>query len=270
MGPMRKQIHVVFGESAAGLLRRGLAEIGRRERVVTPDDDFSFGPLSPDDAAVRARWVTDMLGYADWAGAPIGHVYALMQFITPVDRLGSTHDGDIIAWFSPDRASSLCGYLCWLTRIGDRPIRLNRITEMGYRQPEQLAAHVDSHVELRDREREDALAAWQTLVRENAPLRILSDAGLVSVPLEHFDAALLERTGEQWQKVNRVVAETYVDLLDGGGYPPDYLVLASRLRALARGGALEWQGNLDDIRRLEVRLPEGAVQGRGPVAPTSD
>lgn len=254
---MRSQIHIVFDGSAAGCLRRGLAEIGRRERVITPDDDFSFGPLSSDDAAVRSQWVTDVLGYADWAGAPLGHVYPPMPFITPIDELGSTHDGDIIAWVSPDRASSLCGYLCWLARVGDRPIRLNRIIGMSLLQPEQLVAHVDSHVELLGTEREDALAAWQGLVSENAPLRVLSDAGLVSAPLEYFDEALLAKAGQQWRKVMRVAAETHVGLLDGGGYPPGDLVLASRLRALARSGALEWQGNLDDIRHCEIRLPGG-------------
>jgi hypothetical protein len=251
---LHNHIHIVFGPSAAGTLRSVLADLGRRRRVLSPVDDFSYGPLAPDDAATRAQWERDVLGHVwpaqvTWPGFPE---------VAP--DIGLEHDGDIIAWVSPDRTSSLCRYLWWLSRVGDRPIRLNSINHMDLMYPEQFLAHLESHVELSAGDRHVALDRWQALVNENAPLRILTDAGLVSAPLDHFDAALLAHVTGSWKKMSWVVGGAIVAISDETGcFQTGDMVLGGRLRALARSGVIEWRGDLDHFLHWEVRLPGGGA-----------
>lgn len=102
-------------------------------------------------------------------------------------------------------------------------------------------------------------ALWSKLRAENAPLRILTDDGLVSAPLNHFDADLLSHVGSEWTRANRVVGETLAALQSqqvGGGAVSQCsdLVLFARLRALVEQGALDSQGDIYSpqlkVRRL--------------------
>jgi len=49
---------------------------------------------------------------------------------------------------------------------------------------------------------------WQRLRHENAPLRVLTDDGLVSAPIDHFDGRIRERITDSWQTCGHVVGDT--------------------------------------------------------------
>jgi hypothetical protein len=50
-------LHVVCGDSAAGLLRQALRKAGRQERVLAFPDNLSFGPINPPDVGLRLEWM---------------------------------------------------------------------------------------------------------------------------------------------------------------------------------------------------------------------
>ena len=240
-------MHVVFGQSAAASLREALRTAGREETVLAPEDDFSFGPLVPADADVRARWVQDTLGYSEWAGST--------EATLSIASDSAVYGRPPIAWISPDSASSVAGFLWWLSQLGDRPVRQNRISRLGLHSPNLLEGLLDLHVELTASDRGDAIALWQTLKRENAPLRVLTNTGLVSAPIEYFDDALLAHVHEDWQKMAFIVGKTLMGFHDEGRFQTGDLVLASRLRTLVLSGTIECRGDLYQMRHCELRLP---------------
>lgn len=242
---LSRQLHVVFGLSAAGLLRRALFASGRKETVISPGDDFSFGPLAPADPVVRARWVEEILGDSDWMDLARGA-------LTIVSTTVASERAPIV-WVAPDNASSVAGFLWWLSQIGHLPVRQNSVPRLGLFGPEILQGWLDQHVPLTALERGRALKSWQTLVSENAPLRVLSDNGLVSAPIEYFDELLLSHLDGHWRKFAHVVGMSLSSFYDEGRFQTGHLVLASRLRTLARSGTIEWRGDLHQMRYCELR-----------------
>ena len=88
--------------------------------------------------------------------------------------------------------------------------------------------------------------------RENAPFRVVTQEGLVSAPVEHFDGALLTQMDSDWRNVNRVIGDTM-----GLRFEPYWqvgdLMLKARLVALAESGKVELSG--DPLERgTKVRL----------------
>lgn len=242
------QLHVVFNLSAAETLRKTLREIDRGGSVFGLEDDFSFGPIGSADPALRARWVEDALGYSGWADVS----ESTLQLI----KATTAAEDPPIAWISPDSARSVAGFLWWLSQIGDGPVRQNRIDRMGLMNPDRLRVCIDGPVQLTEGERKKASDNWQALARENAALRVLSGSALVSAPLTVFDDLLLSNVQKDWKKMALVVGTTLATFYDDGVFQTCDLVLASRLRALARSGTIEWRGDLDQIVGCEVRLAQ--------------
>jgi Domain of unknown function (DUF1835) len=102
-------LHIVFTPSAAGDLRRALAEIALADRVVCPFDNYGFGPIHPPDADARRRWVEDELGYTGWEDV-IGQTDAFWrESLSALDRK--------VAWFSRRSAQEYSGNGCGVLGI---------------------------------------------------------------------------------------------------------------------------------------------------------
>jgi Domain of unknown function (DUF1835) len=65
-------LHIVFGDSAAALLRLALRRAARRERVLAFPDNLSFGPINPPDPQRRFEWMQRHLNASprDWDWLP--------------------------------------------------------------------------------------------------------------------------------------------------------------------------------------------------------
>ncbi|WP_145203812.1 DUF3658 domain-containing protein [Sphingobium sp. B2] len=241
------QLHVVFGRSAAGTLQQALEVAGREGIVVAPYDDFSFGPIDRDDANARAQWVENELGYSDWQ--------KIFEDSLPVLSASMEASKPPIAWISPDSAHSAAGFLWWLSHMADKECQILDVPRLSLLDPESMTEYLDKAEPLSAGRRARSLGLWLQLQAENAPLRILGDAGLMSAPLEHFDAALLEHATPEWQKMARIVAGVLGDFFLEGIYQTSDLVLGSRLADLAEAGILEWRGDLGHMASCEMRLP---------------
>lgn len=79
----------------------------------------------------------------------------------------------------------------------------------------------------------------------------------MSAPLSFFDPLLLSSATPEWQKFARVIGEALSDFLTTSVLQTGDLVLCARARALAEAGRLESRGDLTDIHRSELRLPNG-------------
>jgi hypothetical protein len=276
-------LHIVFGDSAGGTLRRALREARREEKVVAYWDDLSFGPISPPDPADRAAWAgrelrfpMHRLGFSLERNVTIisdDPPNAARKLLNEVakfwDEVLSAH-GRRVIWMSRRAAYEYAGFLECIWRIGDERLDVGDLTEIsvawpnGRREPVmsvgELPPRVFAENTLWDRaapltpgERDRYREMWRKLRVENAPFRVVAGDDLVSAPITFYDEWLMSCTVGQWRKAARVIAETMRTAMTHGHYVGD-LVLSGRLQALAAAGRLESQGDLSKPRFSEVRL----------------
>ena len=90
---------------------------------------------------------------------------------------------------------------------------------------------------------------------EEAQARLLTAADL-----KRIDECLLSNTSHQWRKGARVIGQTMLVL--GPEFPglPD-VFYSTRIKHLAKTGAIEAAGNLDRMRYSEIRLQDKKPMG---------
>ena len=261
LGPVGKTIHVVFGLSAAGSVREALKRVDRPDKIVGLVDDFSYGPTDPSDTKARRIFVQDVLGY-DFEDEDIRKLRKAF-WRKSLDRKARR-----IVWLSRWSPVEYCNFLAWLERNGDAPFELVDLTDTrlpGWRDPsilepvpctasvgtEQFVQHRlwDRGEPFSTHQRLEAMRLWFRLRSDDAPLRVTTPEGLVSAPIDYFDADILSRIGDTWIGAGRVVGETMGAMMtnsfrEGGVHQCGDLVLFSRVRALVEAGVLTKKGRL--------------------------
>jgi hypothetical protein len=84
---------------------------------------------------------------------------------------------------------------------------------------------------------------------------------LTAADLKRIDECLLSKTSHQWGKVARVIGQTMLVLDREFPGLPD-VFYSTRIKHLAKSGAIETAGNLDRIRYSEIRLPDQKLRGQ--------
>ena len=260
----------MFGASAAASLRKGLAQAGRKEKVVCLFDDFSFGPINPPDPLARIHWADIQLGCSDWAA-----VVAATQPFLAASLSGDVHP---VAWYSRRDAREYSNFLWWLSQLNYGQcdaIDLTdlKITRPGYEGqgaestsvvsaslllPKELIDLIDTSCLLPSDRRCRYVNDWIRLTNEDAPLRVLDKMNLVSAPITFFDELLLSCADHSFRKMARVVGTALAKVWESDLHQAGDIVLAARVRALVEAGALESRGDLAEMRFCEVRLAERA------------
>lgn len=261
-------VHVVFGMSAAASLRQAVARLGLEQPVVGLPDDLSLGPIDPPANDLRVKWMEDILGYdgfdAHWKHADLFRDRATDSGIIP------------IVWVCRRCAEEYCGFLEFLWRIGDQPFRVVDITDIELRRSPGRpgsqtwitptfgfvtagamidARLIDRRTTLSVRQLADYRETWAKLRAENAAFRIVTEQGLSSAPIPHFDNVIVSCVTEEWQTCARVVGSAIDKLSDGNFDQCGDLVLWSRVKTLANEGVFENRGDGDQIGESFVRRP---------------
>jgi len=260
-----KTLHIAPGYSAGGTLRQAIRDANRNEEVLFFRDDLSCGPIDTDDLAVRVAWWTRFYG-DDWET----EVAPLKAFW---DRVVTTDDR-LVVWFGRHSALELAFFLAWADRLGDRSCSIVDVTgvqlpsnrpdgspalspldsRVAIMPPHQLRSLLGSERQVTAQQVEEARQQWRRLKAENAPFRIVTSAGLVSAPLDHFDSLLMERVTGEWRKVARVVGDTMGYNSEPYWQVGDIMLLA-RVIALIGEGKLLADGDPWDMHSCRVRLP---------------
>ena len=240
-------IHVMFSPSAAGTLRQALLMADRKDEVLCPLDNFSFGPIATDDAEARIGWVDEVLGITNWKDV----AEKSADFLAAFKDLNAS----LTAWLSRQETLTYSGFLWWLSHVGEMPVSIIEVAELSQMNEHTMFGLLDHAVALGAEARSDYETRWEQLKRENAPFRVIKDGELVSAKIDHFDDSLLRHVTRHWRKMARIVAGTLVEFDDAGIYQTGDLVLGARLADLAEAGKLEWQGDLSNMRNCELRLP---------------
>lgn len=259
---MTERVHFVSGDSAAGSIKQALVGLGRNEMVLSLTDALGVGPLQGyDDPSLRARWCETRLGYRYWRIPSVRRFWrvAVDPTITPVVWLSSR---------SVDQLSCLLE-LVWRRQHPPHVIDVANLDLPAYRYDLRtsvaiirheilIQAQVLDHARpLTAREVSTLRRRWHWLRAENAELRVLTPAGLVSASLDHFDAVILARVPVEWELCARVIGNVLgsPELRDEFDQCASDLFLWSRLLALVDDGQLEGQGDFQTMRSTSVRRP---------------
>jgi hypothetical protein len=259
-----RTLHIAPGDSAGGSLRMAMRDAGLDDDVLSWLDDLSCGPIASDAPLERAEWWRPFHGDR--------HIEA--DFKAFWDRVAATEDR-LVVWFGRHSASKLAFFLAWADRLGDRPYEYIDVTgrqfpvtrrdgsqaisppmqSVGIMNPDMLKSLLGTESTATPEQRDEFRRTWRRLKAENAPFRVVTEAGLVSAPVDCFDPLILERATTEWKKVARVVGETM-----GYNYEPFIQVgdvmLRSRVVDLVSEGKLLADGDPSDMRSCSVRLPD--------------
>jgi hypothetical protein len=249
-------LHVMPSASAGGSMQVALRDVKSNDEVLAFRDDLSCGPIDSDDASSRAKW------WAPWYD-PEDTQRELRLFWDVLER--TKHE--IVLWFSRESALEFSFFYQCATRLGARPYRVvelggspgtlddparrNAVLEtVSTRQPEQLRALIALQSPPTNAVIERTAARWSELRQENAPFRVVTSKGLVSTPVDHFDAALLAEVTRAPRGVRSIIGKA----MSQHPYQVGSMMLLSRLAALVGEGRLAVHGDAADLWSAAVAL----------------
>jgi hypothetical protein len=255
-------LHVAPGPSAAVSLREALRIAGRDEEVLTFCDDLSCGPIAIDGPQSRSAWWAEQF---DWPGREeelqVFRDRLMAADICPIIWFGgyAAHELAFRMEFARLMAGRHYSYIDvtglrfevrWANGSEGEVRRAKAVSEMP---PLALAELIGTEQPAVMETERRCWRDWDQLRKENAPFRIVTPAGLRSVPLTYFDQRVLDHTGADWTPAALVIGRAL-----GAGEDPYYQVgdlsLHQRLIALVDKGTLEAEGDPREIRACKVRI----------------
>lgn len=253
-------IHLVVGDTAAGVLREAMA-FGAlpAAEVVRFRDIYCLGPLGALGTAAgpasRAAYWAELLPTTP---PPVADFEAEEERYRDVQERAA--HVSLLAWVGAHSSAQL-----WLERLAAAlagraaTLRMIDASEAGGRRAvSQYPPRAVGALLARERILGDAdLAALARDWQENAAVASgvrRWHAGRISHHADAFyDNLLLIQCDRSWQPAAQVVGAAQWDCDEFLGD----VFFAWRLRCLARAGRLQWQGAQDDLKAARVRLPTG-------------
>ena len=227
--------------------------MGREEMVIFPDD-LSCGPIDRIDATSRITWWNRIWDFDDQGP----RIAAFWQ------RLANP-DETVVVWTGRGSAREHCFLLAVAHALRGQAFSLIDVTGMGMgadepswrgrlgtQVPNVLRGLIGTERGVGEAEQAALAARWEGLQRENAPFRVATEQGVVSVPDDYFDDDLLAEASEQPTRAARVIGgalgrgRAYMQVGD--------VMLLVRLVALVEAGRLVADGDPWNMRECFVRL----------------
>ncbi|WP_067905025.1 DUF3658 domain-containing protein [Nocardia vaccinii] len=258
-------LHIAPNAAAGAGISTALAHIGCGDMVLVNNEDFSCGRIDPAALLQRELSVEGIdVTEPDRQPHPAAVTVSTQRLWAHLD---ADHDARPIVWVGRASAQELSFYLYFAARFGDRPWSVIDVTglhlprsprnsetgevvpEMGEAakparsvaelHPEQLRLVLDSARPLDKQERDRLAERWHTLQAEQAPLRVVTDAGLSSAPADYFDQSLLVHIPATPTPMAQVIADT----MGAQRLPVNDYVLHRRLIEMIHTGRLTADGD---------------------------
>lgn len=267
---MDSYIHIVFGDSARGVLRYFFKSndseyIGE---VIGIQNDFSLGPIfeinSETGMKNRFEWLKNI--YADVEGGEyLSHLEK--TFFKELSSINSIiKNSKVILWHG-ENACDQAGirYLTYLLRdkelfeVNVSVLSLCTADGINYQarslgecSPDRICGLL-SEIKIMNLERVQQLCEdFENLRASKANLRIFKDHKIIDVDESYYDDALLYNCSFAFQKTARVIGAAMgsVDQIISDTY------LEYRVKKLIENGKLDYRGELLSMRDYEIKLQE--------------
>lgn len=268
-------LHIAFDPSARASLRQAFPD----DRTLAFWDDLSFGSIDSPDPRRRADSIERDFGFA-WQG--VADQVAVWDAIETEIGAGAT---DCIAWYSRRSVVEFANFLAFNEWMGTRPFRAVDLTDVevppAHRTPTQadripvravgcLNAETIQRERLTERtttpspeQRAADRLLWDTLRAENAPIRIVRQATLVSAGIDVFDGMLRAFCPPDWRGMAYPAGCVIGAHAEDGIDQARDLILVSRLFALIDAGIIEGRGGFTSVRDTQIRV-RPATSGEPP------
>ncbi|MGC5324553.1 DUF1835 domain-containing protein [Brevibacillus sp. SYSU BS000544] len=269
-------IHIVFGDSAAGSLRIALrSALAQREwDLISFSDRFSVGPIwhlhEESGMEHRVEWLSQRI--SEEARQRGEHEDYKKAFYQSVQRVINIPDEAEVSIWNFENAHEQTGtrFVLKLLRKRSKPVQLMNIPSTFHKERttqtflhlgefscERLAELLESITPepVRDDRRDQLLAEWDELSQSTSLLRVWQNGQLVSVPEDTFDDVFIRVASKKFRgtfiKAARLIGEVM------GSTIPHYVgdeFLEYRLRCLIEKGVFQAEGPLYAMRYYSVRL----------------
>lgn len=194
------------------------------------------------------------------------------QLHTFWERVTTTNDR-LVLWWGRRSPRDYSFYLALAARLIDRPFDAIDVTGAQYTftahdgthilsQPAQEVSTIrheglkqlfDTQAPVSASQRELSATKWRQLCRENAAFRILSEAELISAPLDYFDSFILSHVPSGWRPLHQVLWDVYTHQLNHSRVSSGMIWM--RLAAMVNDGRVMTDKHPFNIRNSSVRLP---------------
>ncbi|WP_198347772.1 DUF3658 domain-containing protein [Nocardia terrae] len=241
------------GLSAAGALRSALDAdpTTAGSSIAIFPDHLSCGPLASGDPGVRVRWWQswwpDLLRAEGYIDDPESWTARLPERL---EKFWHTVDvaARLVVWRGVGNANELLVFHAITDHLGERVFDIVDVPHpVGTATPAEFRALLSTARAITPAERVASRCLWQRLEQDNAMFRVITSAGLRSVPPDHYDAALLDAAGREWTPIVRVVAPVMAAMNAGDAE------LFWRVASLVDSGALSADGNPWEVKTTKVK-----------------
>lgn len=209
---------------------------------------LDMGPLAEDGNLSRRRELLGQL-YGTFFSDAYPHWERTLEALERLRRVGAGGE-PVRIWLCPDTPSEVCGlfYTCHLLKNSCPPLfvvslprtphpredgAVCRFRGSGEYSPEELAQAAENTIPLSPALGRYCVTRWNDLVRENAPLRVLLNGDLLSVPEDFYDSVLRDSLPRGSFRVGNILGRLLSRL---SGVGDGWLFL--RLQAMVRSGEL--------------------------------
>lgn len=268
-------IHIVFQHNDVEALQKSFAiDASMEGEIVEIKDDYAVGPIndlySAEGIANRLQWWKDILSEGHYHQiADDGHVddnKAVSELKTKL-----TENPDEVAWiWAAQNKHDVSGYYWLMSQLKDYQGRifilyLNNLpfinekgnifypTSLFQIQPREFIKAKKLARPITLSEFEIDPDEWSKLAADDKGVRLLEGGKkLVQKAYSHYDAELLSYITKDWIKVSKLFQQYYGKVKETTG--DAYLLW--RLKQMIEDGKLQMQGNMQNMKEFEVRLPE--------------
>ena len=266
-------IHIVFEQANIEALKKSFElDLTLEGEIVNIQDDFAVGPIqdsfTKEGAANRLQWWRNILEGGQYEGiADDGHVYDNEDVEQLKKKLDECPDEVVWIWAAQNK-HDVCGYYWLMSQLKNYqgrvfilylnnlpfinekgnifyPTNLFQIPAKEFLKAKKLARPITlSEFEVDPDE-------WTKLAGENKGVRLLEGGKkLVQNDFDYFDNELLKFVTKDWQKVSKVFSQFFGKAKETTG--DAYLLW--RLKNLAEAGTIDIQGNVKNMKEMEIKL----------------
>ena len=268
-------IHIVYEQANIEALRKSFElDLTLEGEIVNIQDDFAVGPIqdsfTKEGAANRLQWWRNILEGGQYEGiADDGHVHDNEDVEQLKKKLDESPDEVVWIWAAQNK-HDVSGYYWLMSQLKDYhgrvfilylnnlpfinekgnifyPTNLFQIPAKEFLKAKKLARLITlSEFEVDPDE-------WTKLAGENKGVRLLEGGKkLVQKEYDYYDNELLKFVTKDWQKVNKFFTQFFGKAKETTG--DAYLLW--RLKNLAEEGRIDIQGNVKNMKVMELRLKE--------------
>ncbi len=268
-------IHVVFQHADVDALKKSFElDNALQAPILEIQDDYAVGPINnlyaEEGMATRLQWWRDILTDGHYEGISDNGRVNDPAVVAEIKKMLDENQEEILWIWAAQNKHDVSGYYWLMSQLKDYqgrvfilylnnlpfindkgnlfyPTNLFQIPAKEFLKAKKLARPITlSEFEVDPDE-------WLKLANEDKGVRLLEGGKkLIQKEYDYYDAEVLKFVTKDWQKVNKLFNQFFAKAKETTGD----VYLLWRLKNLAEAGRIDIQGNVKNMKEMEIRLKE--------------